>query len=200
LHRSSATASARGKGADEASRPLGRNQQRTLGREVLCMATSFQIRRAEAADRAGLWSLVERYQREAGVLLPDAAEEVFVPERGDLAWLVVGGGAEVGCAFLRPLEATAGVLELKRFYVLPDWRGRGIAWALLAAVIEGARAAGAPAIVLDTTEDMLAARSLYQRAGFREQPRYNENPQATRFMRLALCSAHDGGSAGPVSA
>jgi ribosomal protein S18 acetylase RimI-like enzyme len=50
--------------------------------------------------------------------------------------------------------------------VLPQWQGRGAARALIAAVIEQARAEGADRIVVATTNDDLPALGLYQRLGF----------------------------------
>lgn len=133
-----------------------------------------------------VWALVDRYQREVGVVVPDAAERVLQPRPGETAWLATAGNDDVGCAIVRPLGNVDGALELKRFYVLPEWRGRGIAPKLLQAAIDGARSAGWNAMYLDTTDDMLAARALYSRAGFSTCDRYNDNPQATFFMRLAL--------------
>jgi GNAT superfamily N-acetyltransferase len=147
---------------------------------------SLRIRAAGTDEGERVWALVDRYQREVGVVVPDTAERVLQARPGETAWLATDGNDDVGCALVRPLATVDGALELKRFYVPPEWRGRGIAAKLLQAAIDGARSAGWNAIYLDTTDDMTAARALYGRAGFTPCDRYNDNPQATTFMRLTL--------------
>jgi GNAT superfamily N-acetyltransferase len=52
----------------------------------------------------------------------------------------------------------------------PAARGRGIGRALLEACLERARAAGKPRMALHTTEWMVTARAMYERAGFVREP------------------------------
>ena len=79
-----------------------------------------------------------------------------------LAWV---DGEAVGGAGLRPLHA--GVLELRRVFVRPAWRGRGLADDLVRALLDRARQAGAQAVWLETGERQHAALRLYTRLGFR---------------------------------
>ena len=74
-------------------------------------------------------------------------------------------GRAVGCVGLK--EVDTGVAELKRLYVDPGARGAGVARALLAAVEEHARAAGARQIRLITGEAQPEAVALYASAGWR---------------------------------
>jgi putative acetyltransferase len=77
---------------------------------------------------------------------------------------VVGvGGVEV---------AGDGTGELKRFYVLPDHRGAGVADAILAALVGHARARGASVLRLETGDKQHAAMAFYRRNGFRDIPRF----------------------------
>lgn len=97
---------------------------------------------------------------------PDPVEtgvEEFWPPRGVflVAWL---DSRPVGCAGLK--EVDTGVAELKRLYVAPSARGHGVARALLAAVEEHARAAGAARIRLITGEAQPEAVSLYASTGW----------------------------------
>ncbi|MEU8922164.1 GNAT family N-acetyltransferase [Kitasatospora sp. NPDC048545] len=85
-------------------------------------------------------------------------------------------GAAHSCAGLRRLDATT--VELTRVYVRPALRGTGGGARLLAAVDEGARALGADRIVLDTRLDLVEARALYLRNGYREIPAYKSGPYA----------------------
>ncbi|RKT19736.1 acetyltransferase (GNAT) family protein [Streptomyces sp. 1114.5] len=85
-------------------------------------------------------------------------------------------GTAHACAGLRRLDATT--VELTRVYVRPELRGTGGGARLLAAVDEAARTLGAERIVLDTRLDLVEARALYLRNGYREIPAYNGGPYA----------------------
>lgn len=71
----------------------------------------------------------------------------------------------VGSVALRDLGGQA--LELKRMYLRPDQRGRGLGKQLLDVALGYARATGAEVIRLDTSERMVAAQRLYEAYGFR---------------------------------
>lgn len=112
----------------------------------------------------------------------------YAPPRGRLllAW---ADGAAVACAALRPLRKEAGVDigEIKRLYVCPPQRGRGIARRLAAELIGAARTIGYGALRLDTLEFMHAAAALYRSLGFVDIAPYYDNPLAgTRYMELKL--------------
>jgi GNAT superfamily N-acetyltransferase len=83
-------------------------------------------------------------------------------------WVAVAEGEVVGSVALRDLGGQA--LELKRMYLRPTTRGRGLGKRLLAIALEWGRANGATVIRLDTSERMEAARALYEAHGFRRVP------------------------------
>jgi putative acetyltransferase len=56
--------------------------------------------------------------------------------------------------------------EVKRMYVRPQARGRGVARRILARLEDEARSRGLPSIVLETGDAQLAAMRFYERAGF----------------------------------
>jgi GNAT superfamily N-acetyltransferase len=56
--------------------------------------------------------------------------------------------APIGCIGLRALD-TPGWCELRRMYVVPQWRGRGLGKALAEAIVSAAKEAGYKKIVLD---------------------------------------------------
>ena len=62
--------------------------------------------------------------------------------------------------------------ELKRFYVVPASRGRGVADALLGALVEHARRRGASVLRLETGDVQAAALRFYARHAFRRVPRF----------------------------
>jgi len=71
-----------------------------------------------------------------------------------------------------------GVAEIKRMYVRPEARSRGVAAALLRALEEAAGALGYTRTQLDTGPKQVTAQRLYRAAGYVEIPPYNDNPFA----------------------
>jgi GNAT superfamily N-acetyltransferase len=71
-----------------------------------------------------------------------------------------------------------GVAEIKRMYVRPDARSRGVAAALLHTLEEAARVLGYTRTRLDTGPKQLTAQRLYRGAGYVEIAPYNDNPFA----------------------
>jgi|SRR2546421_9851364 len=80
-------------------------------------------------------------------------------------WVALADGGVVGSVALR--ELGDGCVELKRMYVRPGERGRGLGRELLAVALGWARANGAGAVRLDTSERMVAAQRLYEAHGFK---------------------------------
>jgi ribosomal protein S18 acetylase RimI-like enzyme len=86
---------------------------------------------------------------------------------------------------LRPIDDS--VAEMKRLYVRPEARGRGLARALVARVCDQAKALGYREIRLDTLPKMGDAQALYEALGFNDIKPYYETPIAgTRFMARKL--------------
>jgi putative acetyltransferase len=83
-------------------------------------------------------------------------------------WVALDRGEVVGSVALR--ELGDGALELKRMYLRPDQRGRGLGKELLTVALAWARDRGARAVRLDTSERMVAAQRLYEAYGFRRVP------------------------------
>ena len=83
---------------------------------------------------------------------------------------------------------TPGVAELKRMWVRPTARGRGVGRWLADRAISEARSRGYRSVRLDTVTDVMAeANSLYESLGFEDITPYRENPlPSARFMELGL--------------
>ena len=92
----------------------------------------------------------------------------------------------VGCVALHKLEA--GICEMKRLYVRPLFRGKGVGKVLAERVIAEARQVGYKHLRLDTVEsEMRAAVAMYRNLGFREIKPYRANPiESALYMELEL--------------
>ena len=150
-------------------------------REVVTEGDIEQVRRLVRAhgDARATTPGVE-YVYEDAARMPGA----YAPPRGGL-WLAVAGNVAVGCVALRPIGGR--VAEVKRMFVEPEWRGRGVGRALMDAVIAGARAREYATLRLGTLDDMLAAQALYRSLGFTPVERYRPDElMDTRFFELPL--------------
>jgi GNAT superfamily N-acetyltransferase len=109
---------------------------------------------------------VRRYGgRDAAVV--DPAE--FLPPRGVFLVAEVDG-VPAGCGAWRTLPS--GSAEIKRVYVEAAFRRRGIAQLVVAALEEGAAAAGHAEVVLNCGREQPEALALYAELGYRPVPGY----------------------------
>ncbi|MBY8875131.1 GNAT family N-acetyltransferase [Micromonospora sp. PLK6-60] len=98
--------------------------------------------------------------------------------------VVVDGGRAVACGGVQSLDADTG--ELKRMYVRPAYRGRGIARQLLTALEELAFQRGHTVVCLETGTYLPAAIGLYTSCGYEPIPVYGEyvdNPFSVCFAK-----------------
>jgi ribosomal protein S18 acetylase RimI-like enzyme len=108
----------------------------------------------------------------------------YAPPTGQLL-LMRQGSEAIGCVALR--ELGDAVCEMKRLYVRPAFRGRGIGRALAGTIIDAARQIGYARMRLDTLASMTPAIALYESLGFRRIGPYCHNPIAEAvFMELEL--------------
>src|SRR3954447_9876038 len=98
--------------------------------------------------------------------------------------VVYEDGRAIACGGIRSLGNGSG--EIKRMYVVPDARGRGVGARLLAQLEDEARRAGYRRLRLDTAAALAAAQGLYRSAGFHEIADYNGNPAAAHWFEKDL--------------
>ncbi|HLH05953.1 MAG TPA: GNAT family N-acetyltransferase [Terriglobales bacterium] len=112
----------------------------------------------------------------------------YVPPLGRL-YLADQDGFYAGCVALRPLEDLT--CEMKRLYVRPDYRRKGVGQVLAEIAIQEARRIGYRRLRLDSIEhEMREAVALYQWFGFRQIEPYTSNPvPGAIFMELDLQQA-----------
>ena len=140
--------------------PVGCDLAREILREYaasLAVDLGFQNFDAELAELPG------EYAPPAGLLL-----------------LALVDGALAACGGFRALTDAdcANACEMKRLYVRPAQRGFGLGRTLAEALLDEARRAGYSVMLLDTLDEMEAARALYASLGFEATPPYYFNPIA----------------------
>jgi len=100
-------------------------------------------------------------------------------------YIACDGEYALGCIALRPWSET--VCEMKRLYVRPNYRHKGIGEALAVKVIDEARQIGYQKMYLDTLASLTSAVALYARLGFSEIKPYYDNPlKGTIYLALDL--------------
>ena len=150
----------------------------------------LEFRRADAADSpaddlvaAMVAEMEPLYGRIDVPHAPSATPADFSPPGG--SFLVGYEDGEPICAGgIKRLDATA--CEIKRMYVVPEARGRGIAKALLRALEDEARALGYEVARLDTGPEQPHAERMYRTAGYADIGNFNANPFASYWGEKRL--------------
>jgi ribosomal protein S18 acetylase RimI-like enzyme len=137
----------------------------------------------EYAAGLGVDLCFQNFEAELGGLPGEYAEP---SGRLLLAWV---DGQLAGCGAFRGLTDAdhANACEMKRLYVRPAFRRFGLGRLLAQALIDAARHAGYSVMLLDTLDDMEAARELYASLGFEETAPYYFNPiPGAHYLKVEL--------------
>ena len=135
--------------------------------------------------------LVPDYVAEIRAMYPDWTPDVpprltaqdVEPPAG--RWVVAyRDGEPVGCAAFKRLGPTTA--EIKRMYVAPEARGRGVARALLVRLEELARDVGYTTLRMDTGARQPASVALFEKVGYEQIADYNGNPVAAYWFEKRL--------------
>ena len=129
--------------------------------------------------------LLQEYYEAVNVVQRDTPEAIqkIIDNPCSGVWLAYLNEKAVGCVVLRNLSNIPFAGECKRLYVKPEGRGNRIAHKLLDALEDFARNKGLRWIYLDSYDDLKVAIALYRKRGYVSCQRYNDNPQATVFLR-----------------
>jgi len=162
------------------------------------MQTFTLIRANTEAQFAAARELFVEYSERLGV---DLCFQGFTAELAELpsmygapsGVLILASSADgyVGCVGIRALDGgDVGDCEMKRLYVRDAARGSGLGRRLVLHALNAARQMGYRRVLLDTLQQMAAARSLYASLGFREIAAYYDNPiEGATYMALSLQEA-----------
>ena len=156
---------------------------------------SMSLRALSASDTTELEHVRQFFRNYAAWLGVDLSFQGFADELANLpgAYGEADGrlffaeidGRPAGCVGIR--RFSEGVCEMKRLYVDPDARGRGLGRQLALQAIKAAQALGYRRILLDTMPMMRIAVKLYRELGFTEAPAYYPTPiEGTIFLTLDL--------------
>ena len=169
--------------ADDAKRPSA--FAAAVGLNFVLAASPAQIAAArelflEYAQSLGFSLCFQNFDRELANLPGD-----YAPPDGRLL-LAEYEGHLAGCVALHKLEP--GVCEMKRLYIRPQFRGRGLGRFLAERIIAEAREIGYSRMRLDTVEPVMKdAVRMYRKLGFREITPYCTNPiDGALYMELQL--------------
>ena len=148
--------------------------------------------REEPADSPDVRWCFEQYYAELGALFGYKPDEALPLEADDLTRphglvLVVRKGEvgeAVGCGALKLLDG--GIGEIKRMWIAPGARGRGLGARLLDALEAAARAEGCERTRLDSNGRLSAAVAMYRARGYTEVAPFNREPFATHWLQKRL--------------
>jgi putative acetyltransferase len=131
-------------------------------------------------------TLRDAQRAEIDAMYGPGSEPGVAPSAADIALFLIAHVADqpVGCGALRRLEP--GAAEIKRMYVVPDWRGRGVSGAVLAALEQAAVARGWRTLRLETGPEQAAAIRFYERSGYVSIPgfgAYADEPTSHCYQR-----------------
>jgi putative acetyltransferase len=134
----------------------------------------------EYADSLGFSLCFQNFDQELAGLPGE-----YAPPEGRLL-LAEHEGQLAGCVALHKLDAD--ICEMKRLYLRPPFRGKGLGRELAERIIADAREIGYQRMRLDTVEPVMKdAVAMYRKLGFRDIPPYRANPIAgAQYMELQL--------------
>ena len=149
-----------------------------IGIEMVSYDSSYKQRVFEFTDKC-FAELGKKFEPDGRHGFYNDIEKEFV-----VFYCVVDNGNVVGSVALKKVDED--VVELKALYLDKNYRGKGLGGRLMTEAVKAARSLGYKSIVLDSMKQYEDARKLYEKFGFKDTERYNENAMADVFMKLDL--------------
>lgn len=176
--------------------PLNETQRACLGEamaEVERLLTSAAVRIEQAPPaNCDVQQCLARYFTELAERFDNGFDpahstaptlEGFEPPRGTFLLMRLHG-QPVGCGGFKP--DTPDAAYLKRMWVAPEARGLGLGRRLLQELEDRAQALGYRLLRLETEKNLGEAQQLYRSSGYREVPRFNDEPYAHHWFEKLL--------------
>lgn len=144
--------------------------------------------REVASDDPLAFTATDAYVAELRARFPGGFDPGATGAEPGSTWVVgLIDGEPVAYGGIRPLASVGdGVVEVKRMWVDPGWRGAGLGSRMLRHLESLAAEGGAARIVLDTNATLVEAIAMYERHGYRQTERYNDNPHAQAWFEKAI--------------
>ena len=142
-------------------------------------AAARQVLRAYFAEVASRYYGRPATEEEVAAAMREEPSDDLAPP-GGLLLVAVQDGAVLGCAGLRLLPG--GIGEVTRVYVMPAARRRGLGSRLLDELETHARDHQVTTLRLDTRRDLVEARQLYARHGYRETTPFSHGPYSDHWF------------------
>lgn len=153
--------------------------------DLLVRAATIQLREVAPDDPAAV-DAAGRYFAELARRFPGGFDPGD-PDHAGTFLLATSAGRPVAYGGVRELDGDLrGVGEIKRMWVDEAWRGAGLGARMLRELEALARRLGHDRVVLDTNGTLTEAIAMYERAGYRAIPRYNDNPYAEAWFEKDL--------------
>lgn len=152
------------------------------------------IREVQSSDVEAVVELVRTTLTEFGITFGQGADTdeqlSHLPgsytAHGGAFFVAEENGVIIGTAGVALLPDAPGVFELRKMYLAPSTRGKGVGQQLFDSCRRFVTAAGGRRVVLDTTEKMTAAIAFYERNGFVRDDTQRRASRCSRGYRLDL--------------
>ena len=142
------------------------------------------------AERSAIVALLREYEAGIGISLCFQSFDAevanlpgdYAPPKGAMLLLRdSSAGGLAGCVAVRPVAGAAELCEMKRLYLRPQARDRGLGRRLAMAAMAEAKRLGYRRICLDTLPTMREAQALYLSLGFAQVGVSTSEPQVLLF-------------------
>ena len=163
----------------------------------------YSFRHARSEDSGPAAALVESVLREYGLAFEADDTDADLNDlqasyegRGGAFYVVESSaGAIVGCGGLFPINTNT--VELRKMYLLPEARGRGLGKELLKRLLADARRLGYKRVILETNSLLQEAIALYRRFGFMPVDRPHVANRCDQTWELRLVTQQQEGEITP---